>query len=196
MCCAQQRHPARGEERGILTLWGAEESIHSLRHTQVAERYTPEITEHSTQRTISKQSTAQRSKETSVETSRGASYKGQMCCEVLTGVEALRDRGGLDEIAFADVTGDVRIEIFHQVLPLRSHSWGRTGCRSAGGQGADPGGAAARRSGELRCRSAQRDFSRHLLAVRVLSGGRGSHLSPRRQASHLGTCSTRGGTAA
>lgn len=54
------------------------------------------------------------------------------------GVEALRDRGGLDEIAFADVTGDMRIEIFHQVLPLRSHSWGRTGCRSAGGQEADP----------------------------------------------------------
>lgn len=187
----------REEERGIRALRDAEENIHSLRCTQVAQRYTPpEITKRSMQRSTSKQSTAQRSKETSVETRRGATYKGQMRCEVLTGVEALRDRGGLDEIAFTDVTGDVRIEIFHQVLPLRSHSWGRTGCRSAGDQGADPGGAAARRSGELRCRSAQRDFSRHLLAVRELSGGRGSHLPPRRQASHLGTCSTRGGRAA
>lgn len=129
----------RGEERGTLTLWDAEESIHSLRGTRVAERYTPpETTERSMQRTTSKQSTAQRSKETSAETCRGTNYKGQTRCEVLTGVEALRDRGGLDEIAFADVTGDMRIEIFHQVLPLRSHSWGRTGCRSAGGQGADP----------------------------------------------------------
>lgn len=49
-------------------------------------------------------------------------------------MEALRYRSWLDEIAFTDITGDMGIEIFHQVLPLSSHSWGREGWRSALGQ--------------------------------------------------------------
>lgn len=40
-------------------------------------------------------------------------------------MEALGYCGWLDEIAFTDIAGDMRIEIFHQVLPLSSHSWGR-----------------------------------------------------------------------
>lgn len=38
-------------------------------------------------------------------------------------VEALRHCGGLDQVAFTDVAGDVRVEILHQVFPLGSHSW-------------------------------------------------------------------------
>lgn len=38
-------------------------------------------------------------------------------------VEAFRHRGRLDEIPFTDIAGNVRIEIFHQVFPLGSHSW-------------------------------------------------------------------------
>lgn len=38
-------------------------------------------------------------------------------------MEAFCHRGGLDQISFTDVAGDVRVEIFHQVFPLGSHSW-------------------------------------------------------------------------
>lgn len=38
------------------------------------------------------------------------------------GVETLCNCSWLDEITFTDVTGNMRIEIFHQVLPLSSHS--------------------------------------------------------------------------
>lgn len=49
-------------------------------------------------------------------------------------MEALSYCSWLDEIAFTDIAGDMRIEIFHQVLPLSSHSWGRKCWRSAWGQ--------------------------------------------------------------
>lgn len=39
------------------------------------------------------------------------------------GMEAFRHCSWLDQVPFTDVAGDVRIEIFHQVLPLGSHSW-------------------------------------------------------------------------
>lgn len=51
------------------------------------------------------------------------------------GMEALGYCSWLDEIAFTDVAGDMRIEIFHQVLPLSSHSWGGKCWQSARGQG-------------------------------------------------------------
>lgn len=38
------------------------------------------------------------------------------------GMEAFGHRSWLDQIPFTDVAGDVRIEIFHQVFPLGSHS--------------------------------------------------------------------------
>lgn len=38
------------------------------------------------------------------------------------GMEAFSHCGWLDQIPFTDVAGDVRIEIFHQVFPLGSHS--------------------------------------------------------------------------
>lgn len=50
------------------------------------------------------------------------------------GMEALCYCSWLDEIAFTDVAGDMRIEIFHQMLPLSSHSWGRKCWQSAWGQ--------------------------------------------------------------
>lgn len=37
-------------------------------------------------------------------------------------MEAFRHCRGLDQIAFTDVAGDVRVEVFHQVFPLGSHS--------------------------------------------------------------------------
>lgn len=42
--------------------------------------------------------------------------------KLLTGMEAFGHRSWLDQIPFTDVAGDVRIEIFHQVFPLGSHS--------------------------------------------------------------------------
>lgn len=39
------------------------------------------------------------------------------------GMEAFRHCSWLDQVPFTDVAGDVRIEIFHQVFPLGSHSW-------------------------------------------------------------------------
>lgn len=50
------------------------------------------------------------------------------------GMEAFSYCGWLDKISFTDVTGDMRIEIFHQVLPQGSHSWGRRCWLSALGQ--------------------------------------------------------------
>lgn len=47
-------------------------------------------------------------------------------------VEAFCHCGGLDQIALTDVAGDVRIEIFHQVFPLGSHSW--SACVSSSGR--------------------------------------------------------------
>lgn len=38
------------------------------------------------------------------------------------GMEAFRYCSWLDQIPFTDIAGDVRIEIFHQVFPLGSHS--------------------------------------------------------------------------
>lgn len=49
--------------------------------------------------------------------------EGLFCKVLLTGMEALGYCSWLDEIAFTDIAGDMRIEIFHQVLPLSSHSW-------------------------------------------------------------------------
>lgn len=61
--------------------------------------------------------------------------KERLFCKVLlTGMEALRYCSWLDEIAFTDIAGDMRIEIFHQVLPLSSHSWSRKRWQSAWGQ--------------------------------------------------------------
>lgn len=37
-------------------------------------------------------------------------------------MKAFRHCSWLDQIPFTDVAGDVRIEIFHQVFPLGSHS--------------------------------------------------------------------------
>lgn len=49
------------------------------------------------------------------------------------GMEAFRHRSWLNQISFADIAGDVRIEIFHQVSPLGSHSClARTGFSSSG----------------------------------------------------------------
>lgn len=39
------------------------------------------------------------------------------------GMEAFCHGGRLDQIPFTDRAGDVRVEIFHQVFPLGSHSW-------------------------------------------------------------------------
>lgn len=57
--------------------------------------------------------------------------KGIFCKVLLTGMEALSYCSWLDEIAFTDIAGDMRIEIFHQVLPLSSHSWRRKSWQSA-----------------------------------------------------------------
>ena len=59
------------------------------------------------------------------------------------GMEAFRHCSWLDQIPSTDIAGkdwnvriDVRIEIFHQVFPLGSHSWlARTGSSSSGKQG-------------------------------------------------------------
>lgn len=52
------------------------------------------------------------------------------------GMETFRHCGWLDQVPFTDVAGDVRIEIFHQVFPLGSHSWlARTGFSSSGKEG-------------------------------------------------------------
>lgn len=50
---------------------------------------------------------------------------GTFCNGLLTGMEAFSYCSWLDQVAFTDIAGDMRIEIFHQVLPLSSHSWGR-----------------------------------------------------------------------
>lgn len=49
-------------------------------------------------------------------------------------MEALSYCGWFDEIPFTETTGDIRIEIFHKVLPLGSHSWHKLGQRN----GLDP----------------------------------------------------------
>lgn len=49
-------------------------------------------------------------------------------------MEALCHCCGLDQVAFTDVAGDVRIEIFHQVFPLGSHPW-FAGVSSSGKEG-------------------------------------------------------------
>ena len=55
---------------------------------------------------------------------------------ILTGMKAFRHCSWLDEIPFTDIAGDVRIEIFHQMFPLGSHSWlARTGSSSSGKKG-------------------------------------------------------------
>lgn len=47
----------------------------------------------------------------------------------LTGVQALGDRGGFDQVAAAQVAGDEVVEVPHQVLPsCRRHVW-RVGTR-------------------------------------------------------------------
>ena len=41
---------------------------------------------------------------------------------LLTGVQALGDRGGFDQVTSTQVTGHEMVEVFHQVLPsCRSH---------------------------------------------------------------------------
>lgn len=51
-------------------------------------------------------------------------------------MKAFRHCSWLDEIPFTDIAGDVRIEIFHQMFPLGSHSWlTRTGSSSLGKKG-------------------------------------------------------------
>lgn len=54
--------------------------------------------------------------------------------QVRTCMEALCHCCGLDQVAFTDVAGDVRIEIFHQVFPLGSHPW-FAGVSSSGKEG-------------------------------------------------------------
>lgn len=52
------------------------------------------------------------------------------------GMKAFCHCSWLDEIPFTDIAGDVRIEIFHQMFPLGSHSWlARTGSSSSGKKG-------------------------------------------------------------
>lgn len=52
------------------------------------------------------------------------------------GMEAFCHCSWLDQVPFTDVAGDIRIEIFHQVFPLGSHSWlARTGFSSSGKEG-------------------------------------------------------------
>lgn len=42
----------------------------------------------------------------------------------LTGVQALGDRGRLDQVTSTQVTGDEMVKVFHQVLPsCSSHVW-------------------------------------------------------------------------
>lgn len=51
-------------------------------------------------------------------------------------MEAFCHCSWLDQVPFTDVAGDIRIEIFHQVFPLGSHSWlARTGFSSSGKEG-------------------------------------------------------------
>lgn len=48
-------------------------------------------------------------------------------------MEAFRHCGRLNQISFTDVAGDVRVEVFHQVFPLGSHSWSAGLSSSSGG---------------------------------------------------------------
>lgn len=52
--------------------------------------------------------------------SRGTNKRSKkQCHSLLTGVQALSDGGGLDQVASAQVAGDEVVEVPYQVLPAR-----------------------------------------------------------------------------
>lgn len=51
-------------------------------------------------------------------------------------MEAFRHCSWLDQIPFTDIARNVRVEVFHQVFPLGSHSWSaETGFSSSDKEG-------------------------------------------------------------
>lgn len=56
-----------------------------------------------------------------------------LVCVSLTGVQALGDRGRLNQVTATQVTGDEMVKVSHQVLPpCGSHVWGFFWSKAAG----------------------------------------------------------------